>query len=106
MKSYETLKTDPAYCRWLQDPEHLPCPGGESAPQVLRRALSALEPVMAGSRTALCLTHGGVIAALLTFWFGGGRYDHTPAPGGGFAVEVSHGCPVRFSPVPISSESR
>ena len=29
-----------------------------------------------------------------------------PAPGGGFAVEVSHGHPVRFSPVPIFSESR
>ena len=36
MRSYEELKDDPAFRRWMTDSEHNPCPNGESAPRPWR----------------------------------------------------------------------
>ncbi len=96
MHSYEELKDDPDFVRWCTgDNERNRCPDGESAAEVTQRALRALRPILLAGQDALCVTHGGVIAGLLSTWFGGGRFDWTPAPGSGYCVEFCGLHPVR-----------
>ncbi|MCI6729712.1 MAG: histidine phosphatase family protein [Clostridiales bacterium] len=108
MKSYEELKEDPAYQAWITgDFEANVCPGGESGVLVTRRALHALEPVLAAGQDTVCITHGGVIGGLLAHWFPGtGRYDWTPEPGRGFQVTFQAGQPVAAEPVPFPGSGR
>ena len=60
------------------------------------RSLAAVAPLVAQDEDCVCVTHGGVIAALMAAWFGGTRYDHTPAPGGGYRVTFCGGVPVSW----------
>lgn len=99
MHSYEELKLLPAYQAWIADVEHTRCPNGESPDEVRARALAAAEPLILRGEDCVCVTHGGVIAALMTAWFGGTRYDHTPAPGGGFRVAFCGGRPAAWEPL-------
>ena len=99
MQSYEQLKDDPAYQAWIQDVEHNRCPGGESADEVRRRSLAAVSTLLLRGEDCLCVTHGGVIAGLMTHWFGGTRYDYTPAPGRGYQIVFQDGRPVTWSNV-------
>ena len=102
MKSYEELKDTPAYQAWITDVEHNPCPHGESAPQVLRRSLAAIAPVVQRPEDAVCVIHGGVTAGLMTAWFGGGRYDYSVSPGQGFQVTFREGQPVSYIRIPAA----
>ncbi len=102
MKSYEELKDIPAYQAWITDVEHNPCPHGESAPQVLRRSLAAITPVVQGTEDAVCVIHGGVTAGLMMAWFGGGRYDYSVSPGQGFQVTFREGQPVSYTRIPAA----
>ena len=102
MKSYEELKDTPAYQAWITDVEHNPCPHGESAPQVLRRSLAAITPVVQGTEDAVCVIHGGVTAGLMMAWFGSGRYDYSVSPGQGFQVTFREGQPVSYTRIPAA----
>ena len=102
MKSYEELKDTPAYQAWITDVEHNPCPHGESAPQVLRRSLAAIAPVVQRPEDAVCVIHGGVTAGLMMTWFGGGRYDYSVSPGQGFQVTFREGQPVSYTRIPAA----
>lgn len=102
MKSYEELKDTPAYQAWITDVEHNPCPHGESAPQVLRRSLAAIAPVVQRPEDAVCVIHGGVTAGLMMTWFGGGRYDYSVSPGQGFQVTFREGQPVSYTRIPTA----
>ena len=102
MKSYEELKDTPAYQAWITDVEHNPCPHGESAPQVLRRSLAAIAPVVQRPEDAVCVIHGGVTAGLMMVWFGGGRYDYSVSPGQGFQVTFREGQPVSYTRIPAA----
>lgn len=102
MKSYEELKDTPAYQAWITDAEHNPCPHGESAPQVLRRSLAAIAPVVQRPEDAVCVIHGGVTAGLMMTWFGGGRYDYSVSPGQGFQVTFREGQPVSYTRIPAA----
>ena len=88
MKSYEQLRTDPLYQRWLTgDNEQNPTPGGESGAQMKRRALAAF---FALREDSVVITHGGVIAAIMQELFPQehkNRYDWQPAPGHGYRLE-------------------
>ena len=95
MKSYQELKDTAAYQAWITDVEHNPCPHGESAPQVLRRSLAAIAPVVQRPDDA-----EGVTAGLMMAWFGGGRYDYSVKPGTGFTVTFRDGKPVSYERVP------
>ena len=96
MKSYEMLKDDPAYQRWLTgDNERNVPPGGESGVQMTRRVLEAFSELPDG--TAL-ITHGGVIAAIMASLFpqeGKHRYQWQSANGRGY--ELSGGT---YRPIP------
>lgn len=99
LHSYEQLKDNPAYQLWIQDVEHNRCPGGESADEVQKRSLAAVAALVARGEDCLCVTHGGVIGGLMAHWFGGTRYDYTPAPGRGVQIVFEGGRPVTWSNV-------
>ena len=96
LHGYEELKNEPAYQAWIADVEHKRCPNGESPDEVRARSLAAVAPLVAQDEDCVCVTHGGVIAVLMAAWFGGTRYDHTPAPGGGYRVTFCGGVPVSW----------
>ena len=100
MKSYEQLKDDPAYQKWIEDVEHNPCPGGESAPIVLRRSLAAMETVLSGKGDAVCIIHGGITSGLMMHWFGGDRYSYLVKPGQGYQITFDERTPVSYRRVP------
>ena len=41
----------------------------------------------------MCVIHGGVTSGLMMHWFGGTRYDYSPAPGTGFQAIFRDGKP-------------
>ena len=90
MKSYEQLKEDPQYQRWLTgDNEANTPPGGESGADMTRRVLEAYKALEALPGDTVVVTHGGVIAAILASLFpeeGKSRYQWQPKPGCGYAV--------------------
>ncbi len=92
MHSYEELKNDPAYAAWITgDNEANRTPGGESGNDMTARVLEALREMLADGRDAALVTHGGVIAAIMTELFpeaGKNRYEWQPAPGGGYTVDT------------------
>ena len=88
MRSYEELKDTPAYQTWLAgDNEANMPPGGESGLQMKARVLEAFSEI----REDVCIvTHGGVIAAVMTHLFPGenrNRYEWQPENGRGFLIE-------------------
>lgn len=92
MRTYEELKNDPAYQKWISgDVESNVCPGGESGVIVTKRALKALEPVIKFGEDAVCITHGGVISGVLNHYFpdSRGRFAYIPEPGCGWQIEFS-----------------
>ena len=93
MRSYEEMKTDPAYLAWITgNNETIVAPGGESGEIMARRVLAALDRLLAENRDTLLVTHGGVIAAIMARLFPAAqknRYDWQPAPGGGYAVDLN-----------------
>ena len=104
MKSYEMLQADPAYQAWITgDNQANVCPHGESGAEVARRAVRAMEGILARGQDALAVTHGGVIAALMAAWFpaaGKNRYEWQPGPGRGYGVAFTAGRPVQFWEIP------
>ena len=90
MRSYSDLKNDPAYLEWITgDNEANICPNGESGVMVMERAMRELLPVIKDGRSAVIVTHGGVIGGVMARFFprSNGRYEFTPEPGGGYTVE-------------------
>lgn len=67
-KTYEALKDEAAYKRWLESEGHLPFPQGESADAFKKRCCEAFEALMPSYRTCASMAmiiHGGTIMALL-----------------------------------------
>ena len=97
MRAYAgDLENDPAFRAWCEDAEHNVCPHGESVPQVLGRSLRAIQPVLDAGEDTVCVIHGGVTSGLMMRWFGGTRYDYSPAPGTGFQVTFRGGKPESY----------
>ena len=91
MRSYEQLKNEPEYQEWISgDNEKKTPPGGESGEQMRIRVVSALQDVQKETKAVVLITHGGVIAALMSELFpkeGKSRYDWQPKPGGGYVIK-------------------
>ena len=92
MRSYEELKSDPAYVSWITgDNEKNVPPFGESGEHMKKRVLKALSAILRGGRDALVVTHGGSAAVILEALFpekGQNRYELQPPPGGGYLIDV------------------
>ena len=96
MRSYEEMKNDPDYIAWITgDNEANVCPGGESGQIMTARVLEGLRKLIADGRDTLLITHGGVIAAIMTHLFpeeGKNRYEWQPKPGGGYEIDLNAKC--------------
>lgn len=104
MKSYDQLKEDPDYIRWIGDPTgEVPCPGGECRGDFRARVLAGGDRLLRLPRaSALAVCHGGVIVNLMQAWFPSENrhfYQWQPGPCEGFAIAVSDGAPVKFEEV-------
>ena len=92
MHSYEELKDDQAYQIWISgDNEANVPPCGESGDQMRRRVRRAFARVCRQGRDALIVTHGGVIAAIMSDLFPGegrSRYEWQPQPGRGYLIPM------------------
>ena len=90
MHSYEELKDDAQYIEWLQgDNDANVCPGGESGAEMKKRAIAAFTALSGNAGSALVVTHGGVIAAIMAHLFPGegkNRYSWQPQPGCGYTL--------------------
>lgn len=94
-KTYEQLKDDPAYRRWIDTAGVVAPPGGESGREFAARLRSALQQIAddgarSGIRRAAVVTHGGCILTLL-----GGQdarrdefYQYQATNGGGFLAQM------------------
>lgn len=106
MHTYEELKDTPAYRRWIGDAEHNRCPDGESAVDLQRRCVRAVETLLARGEDIVCVTHGGAIAAILMYYFGGERYAYSVPPASGVCIDAPDGTPTAWSPVPAEPSER
>lgn len=90
MHSYEQLKDDLAYQKWITgDNEKNVPPGGESGAQMRARVLSAWKQLEKTGEDWVIVTHGGVIGAVMDFLFpeeGKNRYQWQPKPGKGYCL--------------------
>lgn len=91
MKSYEQLKDRDDYQKWLlgDNEKNIP-PGGESGFWMRQRVLEGLKELQKEPKDVVLVTHGGVIAAMMSelFWQEGkNRYQWQPQPGHGYIIE-------------------
>ena len=102
MKSYDALKDTPAYQEWISGDNHRNiCPNGESGEQMTERVLAAFREICKKGENALIVTHGGVIAAIMSELFpeeDKNRFTWQPAPAGGYAIDFSE--PMRYWEIP------
>lgn len=65
-KTYNELKEDALYRKWLDNPRKLAPPNGESLEQMEARVLQALYETVETAEQPVIITHGGPIRFLLT----------------------------------------
>ena len=106
LHSYEELKGDGDYQRWIDDcmgPGIVPCPGGESQRAFRERVLRGGEALLGASwESALAVVHGGVIANLMSRWFldeSRNFYEWQPGPCAGYRIGIDGKTPVCFETV-------
>lgn len=63
--TYEELRDDPAYRRWLDSAGEIPPPGGEGKAESRARVLGAFLPLMETGGSAALVVHGGTIMTLM-----------------------------------------
>lgn len=101
MKSYEELKTNDGYKKWVQnmvdrkpDENDFPCPNGESWLAMKKRAVKRLESLLKNYRSFAIFTHGGIISAIMMHFFPDERksiYEWSPDFGDGCIIRLKHG---------------
>lgn len=90
MKSYEELKDNPLYIRWIEgDNEKNIIPGGESGEIFKNRVFKSLDYVIHNETDTVIITHGGVISVIMNHLFAQenkNRYQWQPSFGRGYIV--------------------
>lgn len=94
MKSYESLKNEPAYQAWLSNDwfSNTP-PGGESFKDAEARLLRGLEALLSREEDTVCVCHGGTILTAMAKLFpeeNKDGYAWQPKPGFGYAVDLEN----------------
>ena len=109
MKSYEELKNNPDYIRWIEDESgELACPGGETNNQALARFTAGLKLLRERNQDALVITHGGVIARLMGRLFPGEPrhfYQWQPRAGEGYRIDWDHQGQVAFQVISLAEST-
>ncbi len=87
-KSYEDLKDDVRYKRWLDSGGDHAFPNGEEPKDFRRRSVSGFYASLEEeAQNVAFVVHGGTIMAIMCELFGGGFYDYMTDNGGGYVVE-------------------
>lgn len=91
-KSYEDLKTDEQYLKWLASDGKLPFPKGESHEHFKNRCINAHEKIISGyeGKNLAYVVHGGTIMAVMQHIFGGEFYDYRVENLGGYVVTYNN----------------
>ena len=89
-KSYEDLKDNADYQKWLDSGGKLPFPNGEAHEDFVKRCVEGFFEMTDGETadTAFVI-HGGSIMAIMQRLFGGGFYDYQVKNGGGYVFEYN-----------------
>ena len=88
-RSYEELKNEPSYIKWLETGGRSPFPGGEGIEEFTERSVKAFNEAVErfyGKRISF-VVHGGTIMAVMQSLFGGNFYDYHTGNLGGFIIE-------------------
>lgn len=87
-KSYEDLKSNGEYIRWISERGKTAPYGGESNSAFKKRCIEGFyESVEYGGDKAVFVIHGGTIMAIMQRLFGGDFYDYQIRCGGMFSFE-------------------
>ncbi|MDR1599759.1 MAG: histidine phosphatase family protein [Oscillospiraceae bacterium] len=92
--TYDELKDNPDYQRWLDSGGAIAPPGGETIGEVRARVLGAWERVREDCRAydrAALVVHGGTIMTLTQARLGGGLFDWQVPNCGGYIVRIIDG---------------
>ena len=96
MKSYEMLKENKEYIKWITDKEgQVSCPNGESKIQYRKRIKEAFIRIVQkfyeeSINTAVLVCHGGTIGTILEVFYDSSKsfYEHQPSCGRGYALTI------------------
>ena len=100
MKSYDDLKDNPEYQRWIEDIENAACPNGESKILFINRINKGLDKLKnLNTKSAVVICHGGVISLIMDQYFPGKQnfYEWQPSYGRGYTLELTHHSAVMIS---------
>ena len=92
MKSYDELKDDPEYQRWIGDTYNEASPGGESRAVFDRRVMTGFDKLLGiEADSIVVVSHGGVIVSIMERLFPGQRdfYQWQPRNGRGYTLDIS-----------------
>ena len=102
-KKAEELQNDPRFTAWMNGGRHEAPPNGESSIVFMQRVCAGFEMLVrnmmtTGDESAVLVTHGGVIAAIMAHLFpeGKNRYEWQSPNGGGYVIKDGEYTP--FSP--------
>lgn len=89
-KSYEDLKDDLRYQKWLDSGGKEPFPKGEAHEDFIKRSIEGFFETLCAfdGKNIAYIIHGGSIMAIMQSLFGGGFYDYQVKNGGGFKFEM------------------
>lgn len=105
MRSYEEMKSEPEYQKWLEG-DYLKnvCPGGESAVQHGKRAVRCFKNILkAEAGDILIVCHGGTISNIMLSLFpgdGDNIWCWNSPNGGGYGVSFEGDLPVGYVKIP------
>ncbi|MFC7684673.1 histidine phosphatase family protein [Ureibacillus sp. GCM10028918] len=68
MKTYEELKRSSIYRQWIDDPQKVPPPNGESYEDFLHRVVRTFQQIISQNADYTFVVHGGVIRVLLSIF--------------------------------------
>lgn len=91
-KSYDELKNDPSYLKWIESGGTIAFPGGEDRKSVCVRVMKAFRkalPYIKEEETAVFIVHGGTIMTIISELFNSDFYDHQVKNGMGYFFELS-----------------
>ena len=105
MKSYEMLKDQSDYQRWITDETgQVCCPGGDNKQAFTHRVIEGYELLMGHAQDGkdlFVVCHGGVITSIMEHLFPGIRnfYEWQPRPGRGYTLDYTSAGLLRYEPV-------
>ncbi|MGN0150736.1 MAG: histidine phosphatase family protein [Clostridia bacterium] len=90
-KSYEDLKNNAAYKKWLETMCKMPFPGGESHDEFKKRCIKSFNEIISKNpKTDIAFViHGGTIMAIMESIFDDGFFDYQVRNGSGYVIDMA-----------------